>query len=902
MAQWQARGQATRSDDQSGDVTWVHSFGRPYALPRATGVNAGGDCATMRPTVDLPSPPPVELFFSYSHRDEELRNELEKHLTMLRRQGVIAGWHDRKISAGTEWAGAIDALVNTAGIILLLVSADFLQSEYCYDLEMTRALERQAAGDVRVIPVILRAVDWTGAPFAKLQALPTDGRPVTSWSNRDEAFTDVARGIRKAVTELLPAFSGERRRSDYFLAQRQLIEDHARRFVGRADADGALDEFLKVRPRGYFIVRGGPGQGKTAYSAHLVKSRGYVHHFISRSGGRSDGRLILASLLAQLRRDLGMPSSAAALPELAKLCDESLAHLASSRREPLVIVIDALDELSGGTAEETTFLPVETLPDRVYIVLTSRPNERLDVLQDRLFDVPFEVYGLRPLDSGEIRTLVEQGGRVMPEWHIERLVSASRGNPLYVQTALTVMQSDRSLDTSELPAALDGYYRRATRRLPETSPLHDVLGVLAVARKALTVRELAQIGGHTERATRTAGLDFIREFLWESGDAFTFYHEHFREFVIRELFSEDELCAYHRRIANWLEQPRLKTEEYRLSSLAYHLYESGDRQRLSEAIDAEFLSTKVRRAGYAVLEDVECLTKALLEADDPALVERCVSLVEALRNVVGSDIVDDATDVVQFGGSGLRTRPKAIVSSQVRSIPGVDLYAGLLPKGAISADFVEVAPAAGHLLIAIGDAPSTGIKSAFVARFIANLFASLVRTSSNPRPSELLRAVRHRIIGHRYFEWISMQCVDIDAAGGRVAVANAGHPYPVLYVRRRGQWDCLPVRGELLHAGELSSREPIYQERHAEIAPGDVIVLLSDGLTETSARFHDPFGYRFADVVFQQGARSARQIGQSIIDAWRQHPRAEDWADDVSVVVAVVGLEQRTNVRDYAVT
>jgi hypothetical protein len=150
------------------------------------------------------TPAPIELFISYSHKDEPLREQLGTHLSLLKRQGVIDEWHDRRIGAGQEWAGAIDEHLNGADVILLLVSADFLASDYCYDLEMTRALERHDARDACVIPVILRSVDWRGAPFAKLQALPRDGKPVTSWLDRDEAFTDVARGIRRAVEDLRP--------------------------------------------------------------------------------------------------------------------------------------------------------------------------------------------------------------------------------------------------------------------------------------------------------------------------------------------------------------------------------------------------------------------------------------------------------------------------------------------------------------------------------------------------------------------------------------------------------------------------------------------------------------------------------------------------------------------------
>ncbi|HJZ80302.1 MAG TPA: toll/interleukin-1 receptor domain-containing protein, partial [Pyrinomonadaceae bacterium] len=129
----------------------------------------------------------IELFFSYAHEDEELRNELAKHLRLLERRKVISAWHDRRIGAGKEWEQEIDTRLNQAHLILLLVSSDFLASDYCYDVEMKRAMERHETGDARVIPVILRDVDWRGAPFSKLNALPTDGKPVTAWPNRDAA-------------------------------------------------------------------------------------------------------------------------------------------------------------------------------------------------------------------------------------------------------------------------------------------------------------------------------------------------------------------------------------------------------------------------------------------------------------------------------------------------------------------------------------------------------------------------------------------------------------------------------------------------------------------------------------------------------------------------------------------
>jgi hypothetical protein len=144
----------------------------------------------------------IEVFFSYSHKDERMREKLETHLSALRRENVIAGWHDRKIMPGTEWKGQIDEHIETAQIILLLISAEFLNSDYCYDVELKRAIARHDASDAHVVPIILRPCDWLKTPFGKLQALPRDGKPVSDFSTQDHGFSEVARGIRRIVEEM----------------------------------------------------------------------------------------------------------------------------------------------------------------------------------------------------------------------------------------------------------------------------------------------------------------------------------------------------------------------------------------------------------------------------------------------------------------------------------------------------------------------------------------------------------------------------------------------------------------------------------------------------------------------------------------------------------------------------
>ncbi|WAR43341.1 toll/interleukin-1 receptor domain-containing protein [Methylomonas rapida] len=137
----------------------------------------------------------IRVFFSYSHADENYRNELEKHLMSLKHQGIIESWHDRRIVAGEEWANRIDDELRKADIILLLVSSDFIASRYCYELEMTEALARHDRREAVVIPVILRPCHWTGLPFGKLQAATRDGRPVEKYPSLDDAFLEITQGI-----------------------------------------------------------------------------------------------------------------------------------------------------------------------------------------------------------------------------------------------------------------------------------------------------------------------------------------------------------------------------------------------------------------------------------------------------------------------------------------------------------------------------------------------------------------------------------------------------------------------------------------------------------------------------------------------------------------------------------
>jgi hypothetical protein len=145
---------------------------------------------------------PIDIFFSYAHADEALMNQVRRHLVLYDRLGKIRKWHDREILPGNEWKGQIDERLRSAKIILLFVSTDFFESDYCYDIEMKEALLRHESGETTVIPIILRPCDWQLAPFSHIQALPTDGKAITTWENIDEACLNIAKGIMAVVSKL----------------------------------------------------------------------------------------------------------------------------------------------------------------------------------------------------------------------------------------------------------------------------------------------------------------------------------------------------------------------------------------------------------------------------------------------------------------------------------------------------------------------------------------------------------------------------------------------------------------------------------------------------------------------------------------------------------------------------
>jgi serine phosphatase RsbU (regulator of sigma subunit) len=676
----------------------------------------------------------------------------------------------------------------------------------------------------------------------------------------------------------------------YFSAQRDVIRDRTRAFVGREYVEAAFDRFTEGHHRGYFIIRGGPGQGKTAVACQLIKKRHWVHHLVCPTGGRNDSRLILRSLLAQLIPVAGRPARLPeTVPELTKQLEDILGGIAG-RGQRLVLVIDGLDELPADTGDPPPFLVTSGLPEGVYYVLTSRPGERVDRLIELLPRADRELYDLGALQLPEMAAILRVRGPDLGQAEVERIAEASQGNPQYLLAVAEELARDPHFDVRVLPTDVEEFFRRATGHLRrgDVSLGRDVLGLLSVARKPLTPRELGQITGQPMRLVHEHGLRPVRQFLFETEDGYSFYHSRFRDFVARELLYEDELPHYHGRLAVWLCRSEARSYDYHWSSLAYHMFESGDLAGLLKAVDEDFLRHKVRRFGYAVLEDVELLTRALMEANEPSLVNRCVALVEGLRAEAGGDIIENIRETVQAYRPGPASFRSRLLAPSVPSVPGLDMWVGMLPKVEVGADFFEVIPRGDRLVLVLGDAPGAGLKPAFVARFLGNSCRRLVEQEGLRDLGEVLGQLNALFSGHDYFETAAMQCVEIDPRAGLLTLANAGLPPPVLYSAHWRTCDVLPVRGTLLHSVADPDAAPRWQQRRAEIAPGDVLVMVTDGLTEGHRIGKGAYSYRFKDLITKRADEGARAVGEAILDDWRAYPREGDYADDVTLIVAAV--------------
>ncbi|CAK8723160.1 hypothetical protein KKHLCK_12465 [Candidatus Electrothrix laxa] len=323
---------------------------------------------------------PVKIFCSYSHKDESFREELEIHASSLMREKLVEIWHDRKIMPGQNWEDAIDIHLEESEIVILLISPNFIASDYCYGKELTRALEKDASGHAKVIPIIIRPTDWSGAPFSKFQAVPKDGKAVTIWDNEDEAWLNVVQGIKKSVKEQIQS-RGRSIQGKGLVTFQELISQEFNRLEtlyekkkncnGIATGFDELDRIIDGIHRSDFItIAGRPSTGRTDFAINLAAhialiEKGSVSYFsikypaeqISRcltsTVSRVPSRDILRGTLRdhdwpRLTRALGMLSdSSLYIDDRANVTLSDIITQVQRNEKISVVIIDSIYQLAG---------------------------------------------------------------------------------------------------------------------------------------------------------------------------------------------------------------------------------------------------------------------------------------------------------------------------------------------------------------------------------------------------------------------------------------------------------------------------------------------------------------------------------------------------------------------------
>ena len=386
----------------------------------------------------------LEVFYSYSHKDESLRQKLETHLSLLQRKGLIKPWTDRRITAGSEWSNQIDDHVRSADIILLLISPDFLASNYCFDIEMKIALERHEKKEAVVVPIILRPVDSHTSPFGKLQCVPRDGKPVTKFTNRDEAFAAIARELRALVTNKQAgdnskhAEAYEKYRS-WVVAQHRYI-----RFSGMAVVDERAEVEMakvfvlpRVRPQKYSMQVVGDKRPEAVAVSEILTAAGAANRLMI-LGGPGSGKTTLLEALALAFVQPGNFPWAEKLPNLLPvfyrirdldkdlqekggvIWDRIQDHCCRGMQETLpagffqrqmhagglAILFDGLDE-AGSLARRNEIVKMlgsfaAQLPAHCRLVVTSRPHD----YRNRFDESAWQHLDLDEFSDEEIQTFI----------------------------------------------------------------------------------------------------------------------------------------------------------------------------------------------------------------------------------------------------------------------------------------------------------------------------------------------------------------------------------------------------------------------------------------------------------------------------------------------------------------
>ncbi len=584
---------------------------------------------TTRPTT------PIKMFCSYADADEKLQEELEKHLSPLMREGKISVWHNRKIMPGKERAGEIDEHLNSAQIILLLVSSDFIDSDYCYDIEMQRAIDRHSTGEARVIPIILRPVVWHDTLFGKLQALPNNGKPVSSWHNTDEALFEVASEIHRVIDEFLKKnatlpknkrtlVETVHNREDKLQAldssNKDFIQNLLKNFNGREqDLIEIRRRIAEIQPAGgYIAIIGAAGQGKSSIIAKLVKeyeSENVASHFILFNSGPDYQITLLKRLMAHLIRkyrfsDLYIATES--LPALHEYFSIILRKIAE-RSGHEVIFIDGFEQSEEMQAEmyDISFLP-HNPPPGIVLVLGIRSENTL-----KFFEIskPHHEYHLPHLNRPDFESILQRHHIQLEREQVNQLYHATHGNPLYLNLTIEELKTQGIAAIGEIFVLitnhLENLYALAVTRLEQPHEewdkvLKPLLGVFMVAREPLSEQSICQILNIEVDRLKIGLRRLDRLVVKNSQKRYALFHSEIHKYLHRD--KRFSALEWHKKFAEWCEGDSITTiwkdsndlieqqrQVYARQHYITHLYYARDQLGIFQVLDVgEYGQAKIQ--------------------------------------------------------------------------------------------------------------------------------------------------------------------------------------------------------------------------------------------------------------------------------------------------------------------